>query len=169
MLEYPYMFGNSQEGHIGTATAFMMIAVAFIFDAVGALLDLLLLGAFMSPVIDFVAAMVFGMWFSANGVSLMSHKRFLGFAATIVVEFFPFINSLPAWTGFIVYSIIKNRAKAAQVSMPGVRLTVPRKYPKAANDTFEIPQAANDNVGPRAGANDEEDDTDIDEEEKKAA
>src|SRR5260221_107679 len=92
---------------ISTTAGGAMIVVVFLIDGSQFFLTLIpLVGWIIAPVLGFVAAMIFGIWCSHLGVSLMSPKRVFGFLGTAGVEFVPFVDSMWWWTIFIAYTVI---------------------------------------------------------------
>lgn len=89
----------------------MMIFFAIFVDALQAFLTLIIVGLFLNPIIDIMVAMLFSMWFSHHGVSMMSLKNIGPFLGTVVAEFIPVISALPIWTGGIMLTIARNRVK----------------------------------------------------------
>ena len=61
----------------------------------------------INPLITFVASMVFGIWGSHLGMSLLSPKRALGFSGTILLELIPIFDDLPGWTVYIAYTVFR--------------------------------------------------------------
>lgn len=94
------------DGLIESGTAAMMFAVAFVIDMFQAILDFLLIGMFISPFVDLVAALIFGIWFFHKNV-----KAGMGVFATAILEFIPGVNAIPGWTGYVTYKIITSRKK----------------------------------------------------------
>lgn len=99
---------------ISREVGIMMIVVAFVIDCIQALVTLLAAVPFIgfaivaavNFLISFVTAMLFGIWCSHMGVSLLSAKRSLGFLSTIVGESIPFVDGMFWWTIFISYTVI---------------------------------------------------------------
>jgi hypothetical protein len=100
-------------GHISKSAGFMMILCALCVDGAQAILTFLLIGFFLNPIIDIFVAILFAMWFSHHGVSMMSTKNIGPFLATVVAEFIPGISALPVWTGGVALTIMRNRVKEA--------------------------------------------------------
>lgn len=109
----------SEEPAIGIGTAFMMVIVALIIDGIQALLTFILIGFLVNPVISVCAAMVFGIWFSHHGMSMMSPKNIAPFLGTMLGEFTPVINAFPVWTGFVIFKVIRSKAK--EIVEPPIR------------------------------------------------
>lgn len=95
-------------GRIQSGTAFMLIAVALFIDAIQAILNFLLIGIVINPFIDVIMWMVFGLWFGHVGIK---RQASLGMAA--VAEFIPIVNSLPIWTGYMIFLIASSKWKSA--------------------------------------------------------
>ena len=103
---------------IGLGTAFMMVFMALLVDGTQGFLSWILVGFFVNPIIDVCVAMMFGIWFSHHGVSMMSAKNIAPFLGTIVGEFLPFISALPLWTFYIIFALIRNRVKTTVEPTP---------------------------------------------------
>jgi hypothetical protein len=91
---------------IDAGTGRMMIAAAVVVDIFAYLAGL----GFLDFIIDIPAAMIFGMWFSHYGVSVVQ-KRPLGFFGTVLAKFIPFIDLIPFWTYFVVTTIRQSRTE----------------------------------------------------------
>jgi len=86
----------------------LMMAVAGLFDGIQFLLALIpFIGIFLSSVVTVVAALVFGIWFSHNDMSIMDPKRALRFLGTMLGEFIPGVNAIPIWTSSVTYTVIQ--------------------------------------------------------------
>jgi hypothetical protein len=87
-----------------------MILFAFVIDAIQFALTLIpFVGWVFALIVGFLAAMIFGIWCSHLGISLMDSKRSFGFLGTILGELVPFINGMWWWTVFISYTVITER------------------------------------------------------------
>lgn len=99
---------------ISKSTGGIMIACAVFVDLAQFLITLLaaiplvgiIIVAVINPIISFAASMIFGIWCSHLGMSLMNGKRVLGFLGTLGAEVIPFIDSFPWWTCLIAYTVI---------------------------------------------------------------
>ena len=98
---------------ISNGSAFFMIAVALLIDGLQILLDLVLIGFLLDPLLDILATIIFAIWFSHHGQSVMSAKRAGGFLVTVVAELVPGFDAIPMWTFFVAYTVIKSRAASA--------------------------------------------------------
>ena len=103
------MFGNDDGGHIGTASGVLMIAVAAVIDGIQFLLTLILIGFLVNPIISLVATMLFGIWLSHNGVSMMAPKYAARFLLTILGE--TVFGTLPIWTFSIAFIVGESKLK----------------------------------------------------------
>lgn len=74
-----------------------MIVAALCIDIMQALLSLTLFGMFVTPIITGIAVIMFGIWFSHHGMSMLEPRRILAYGATTLVELSPF-GFLPVWT-----------------------------------------------------------------------
>lgn len=93
-------------GGIDHTTSFFMKLTAIVFDLLSAI-------PIVGSIVDFIAAITFGMWFAHHGVYVMK-KRPLGFLGTIVAEFIPFIEVLPFWSVFVWTTIKQHQQEQAQ-------------------------------------------------------
>ncbi len=86
-----------------------MIVVAAVIDLIQFLLVLIpIIGWVIGSIMSALTAFLFGMWFSARGVSLMKPERVLGFGGTILGEVIPFIGGGgPFWTCLITYNVLR--------------------------------------------------------------
>jgi len=103
---------------LGMIAASGLIAAAVITDILQSLVDLLvfipavgiILSFVLGVIIDISAMIIFGMWFSILGVSLVGRYP-LGFLGTSILEIIPLLNILPGWTMFVTLIIIEERIK----------------------------------------------------------
>lgn len=93
---------------ISQIDAYLMVAVAVCIDVAQIPLQIV---PFSSSVLDFVASIIFGMWFAHYDYSLIN-KRQLGFLGTIGFEFVPLVDMLPLWTIFVILTIRRERAES---------------------------------------------------------
>ncbi len=90
---------------IDTGAAYFMITIAVIIDLVGLI-------PFVGTILDIFASMLFGIWFSHYGMSVMTRRTF-SFLMTTLAEFIPGIGMVPFWKIFVVTTIRKQRAESA--------------------------------------------------------
>lgn len=101
---------------IGNVTAFLMISMAVIFDAVQFLLNFIPgLGQIAGLFITFLTATIFGLWFLLLGVSYFGGKK-AGLKMTaafgsVITELVPIVSALPAITMGVVVIIIATWAE----------------------------------------------------------
>lgn len=96
---------------ISFGVAFLMVIAALVTDVLQAALELIpFLGIFLSWLVDIAAIIGFSMWFNHFGHSLM-RERPLALMGTTLVEAMPFVNMVPAWTFFVVTSILAANMK----------------------------------------------------------
>lgn len=115
---------NTKKKHsISTQAAFLLIALALLFDGVQAGIDLM----HAIPVVGNVAAVTFtvfldvwaylSIWFgfkvAAPDISFMRPKRALALNGAFLIELIPIINILPAWTLSVVIIIVTSRGEEA--------------------------------------------------------
>lgn len=85
----------------------LMVAVAVVIDGLQFLLNFIpILGWFFVSLISVFAWLTFFVWFKFNGISFLEGKRaILKFASLFgvsIIEIFPLLNDLPAWTAYTV-------------------------------------------------------------------
>lgn len=66
-------------------------------------------GWLVTPIVSICAALLFGIWFSHLGISMLDPKRMLGTFGTMLGEMTPIINASPMWTARVAYTIITER------------------------------------------------------------
>src|SRR3990167_1202232 len=103
------MLGNNEQSRIERTTAFFMIAVALLIDGLQFLLTIIIIGFLINPIISIMATMLFGIWMSHHGVSMMSSKYALRFLGTIVGE--TILGTLPIWTVTVAVTVFEGRVK----------------------------------------------------------
>lgn len=122
-----------------------MIAVALFFDTLQFLFGFIPLASFfLNLLASFAALLTFWLWMTLLGVKFTSGAGGLRTGAALGLGFFmevvpfPFLNSLPFWTGAIVLTIAsarmadQMREKSARVRTTITRAASRRKQP--AND-----------------------------------
>jgi hypothetical protein len=89
-----------------------MVAVAIGFDVAQLFLDGTLIGSIGAPVIDFMAATCFFIWFAVLGVNYSGKNgatKMLISLASFIVELIPIIDALPAITFGVAALIVQTR------------------------------------------------------------
>ncbi|MFA5736677.1 MAG: hypothetical protein WC893_00730 [Candidatus Paceibacterota bacterium] len=82
-----------------------MVIVALIYDGLQALIDLISVGTIgwlVNPFINFWSFLTFWFWFKLKGLSFAKPNKALTMGGSFLLEFFPVINSLPAWTSSVI-------------------------------------------------------------------
>ena len=92
-----------------------LIIVAFSIDAFQALLNVLLIGEFVSSIISVCADTLFVIWFWMLGVSFAKNpKAFFSMSGQAVIGLIPVINTLPELTlgviGVVVFTRITDKS-----------------------------------------------------------
>jgi len=89
---------------ISKGSAFALILISIIFDAIELLVDLIpIIGTMISFFIDMLATITFAIWFVILGVGLLDIKNSKKFWLTNIIEFLP----IPVLdTGILTYGII---------------------------------------------------------------
>ena len=98
---------NNKEKELKSHTVALMICVAIFFDVLQGLLAYI----FMDWLVSFFAYLTFFVWFKLHGIKLMKPKRFIMSASSLLLEIFPFVASLPALTGMVVFITLDTKAK----------------------------------------------------------
>lgn len=98
---------------VSFVTAFFMLALAAIIDLIQFLLNLTVILIPLTWLFTALAAITFAIWFLIVGVSYFSGKRaglkMVASVGSVVAEFVPVINALPAVTTGVVLVIIVSR------------------------------------------------------------
>jgi hypothetical protein len=117
---------EERKQRISTWMGATLIITALSIDAFQALLNILLIGEFVSPTISVCADVLFVTWFWMLGVSFTKDPRaFMSMAAQAIIGLIPILNTLPELTlgiiGVVVFTkmvdksaIIGKAASAAQ-------------------------------------------------------
>lgn len=100
---------NTQEP-IGPGLAVALIGFGMFIDFIQFLLALMIIGGLLDSAIDLVAMAGFGIMLSHHGGNILS-RRGKSFVLTAIAEFVPFVNALPWWTLFAVYTVVMDRIK----------------------------------------------------------
>ncbi len=98
---------NAVQNRIDPTTGGIMIAVALLFDAMNAGINLIpLLGQVLSVLISLVAYLTFGFWFLKLGVGFVNPKRAASFFGSALIEAIPLLNILPGITVGVALTIL---------------------------------------------------------------
>jgi hypothetical protein len=112
----------AKQVQIENHTAALMIGVAVFFDV------LQWAFAFMAMdwLVSIFAYLTFGLWFLIKGIPLLTKKRMGALGGSAIVEIFPFVASLPAFTAAITIVVLDAKAKKLipgaskpEISTPG--------------------------------------------------
>ncbi len=101
----------SQPPKISNFEAGLMIAVALIIDIVQFLLDLILIGFILDPIISVFAYLMFWFWFKLRGVSFSNPKRAAIGGISFLLELIPGLDMLPALTVGVVMTYLSTKVK----------------------------------------------------------
>ena len=104
----------------------LMLMLAAGIDIFQILLDLLIIGIVVNRAVDIVVWLIFYLWFKMKGVSFgfgsgwrqnfkanresLLRNPLVSIAIAFIIEFFPFIGDLPAWTVAILVILISEYA-----------------------------------------------------------
>ena len=104
--EEPAKSGQSPE-RIDKTTGIIMVAVALLFDAANAGINLIpILGQILGVLVSIVAYCTFGFWFIKRGVGFANPKRAAAFFGSGLIEAIPILNILPAVTIGVVLTVL---------------------------------------------------------------
>lgn len=106
---------SEEKRGLDNTTIVFMIIVALFFDALQALLTVILMGW----LVGFFAGLTFYLWFKMRGLNFTTPKRIGTFATTFIVEVIPFLSALPAWTLAIVILALDSKIKKVVAQVPG--------------------------------------------------
>ena len=96
-----------QEIRIDKTTGVVMVAVAVLFDAVNAGLNLIpLLGQVLAVLVSIIAYLTFGFWFLRRGVGFVNPKRAASFFGSAIIEAIPVLNILPCITVGVALTVL---------------------------------------------------------------
>jgi hypothetical protein len=140
---------------IPNSTALFMIVVALIYDAIGAILDFLLIGIVLNPI--FVTPfgwLHFYVWFKRREVNFMdSTKRAITMFLMGLFEEIPILNALPGWTVGVIILIIIVRSedgaynkKLKENHPQPTQRQIPSRLYNREEGNYEIHEPLNDNM-----------------------
>ncbi len=90
-------------------SVFLMVGTALIYDGMGLLLNLTVVGSIITPVINVLAFCTFYLWFKLKGVKFNKLSNVSVMGGTSIIEFVPFLNALPVWTGAVLWFVYKDK------------------------------------------------------------
>ena len=96
-----------------------MFGVALVIDLIQFLLDLILIGFIVDPIISIFAYLMFWFWFKLRGVSFTNPKRAAIGGISFLLELIPGLDMLPALTAGVVMTYLSTRVK-----VPGLEKAV---------------------------------------------
>lgn len=104
---------------IGNVTAGFMILLALIVDGLQFILTLAVALIPFSLLVTFIAGIGFALWFFLLGAysGKGAEKKVLTSAVSVVAEFIPVINAVPAITAGVVLNIVLSRLDDAHISL----------------------------------------------------
>jgi len=109
-----------EQKEIGSATAFLMIFVALIYDLFQLIINLIpIAGQILSFVITIFAFLTFYLWFKIYGRSFVSPKRAMAMGAGVIIEIIPIISILPGWTVAVILLIGIEKLEKITSLVPG--------------------------------------------------
>ena len=98
---------------IDNVTAGLMITVAVIFD-------ILSLIPLLNILVDIIAWLIFGLWFTLRGISFLNPRRFATFAVSFIVGLIPILSILPELTLAIIATILMVKSEdRLGIKLPG--------------------------------------------------
>lgn len=99
---------------IPNSTGAIMLTFALFIDILQALLEFMIIGLILNPLITIITWLIFWLWFNIRGVNFSkSTKRVLSTAFTALVEMTP-LSFLPTWSFNTFYLIYTARQEDAQ-------------------------------------------------------
>ena len=98
---------EKKETGLKNHTIVFMVVVALFYDA----LQWLLAFIFMDWLVSIFAYLTFFLWFRLNGISFMKPKRLLTAGGSFVLEIFPWVATLPALTGAVIFIALDSKIK----------------------------------------------------------
>jgi hypothetical protein len=104
------------ERKIPSDVAVMMIVVAVLLDFINIGLDFIAFGL-LGWVIDAIATMVFGIWFSHFKSSLWSSRNVGRTLVTVVIDAVPLGDLTFPWTAQVAYTAFTERVSAVPASV----------------------------------------------------
>ena len=102
---------------IGSALAFALIAFGILIDLVQLALTVLMIGVILNPVLDLLAMGIFWLMLWHHGNNVLS-RRGLSFGISSVIEFIPFLDVVPVWTFFAIYTVVMDHIQVGMQSDP---------------------------------------------------
>lgn len=95
--------------HISALTSFFLVATALFIDILQVFLNFILIGLVLNWLVNFIAVIVFALWFSLYGISFGKFRFFLRMVFSLCAEMVPLFNTLPVWTMFVVSILVTHR------------------------------------------------------------
>ncbi len=89
---------------IGTGLAFTLISFGVMMDFLQGVLALFIIGGLLNSALDLLAMSAFAIMLHHHGGSALK-RRVWSYTFTSIAEFMPFINALPLWTIFAIYTV----------------------------------------------------------------
>jgi hypothetical protein len=89
---------------ISNLNAGLMVIVALLFDLVGVV-------PVLNIVTEFIALLIFGLWFFFLGVGFMNPRRFATVLIATVIELIPIVSILPGLTVAVIITIVTVRSE----------------------------------------------------------
>lgn len=113
------MEDEKKKHKIGNVTAGFMILLALVVDGLQFLLTLVVILIPLSLLVTFIAGIGFALWFFLLGAysGKGAEKKVLTSGVSLVAEFIPVINAIPAITAGVVLNIILSRLDDAHISL----------------------------------------------------
>lgn len=116
-------------GYVNNLTATLMISVAFFYDLVQALFDLLhfipvvgnVIATIVTALLSVVAWLTFYVWFKMHGVHFHTAKRAITMGAGFLIELIPILNILPVWTLAVVLIFLTARMPKIVQTVAGAK------------------------------------------------
>ncbi|MES3005026.1 MAG: hypothetical protein V4690_02860 [Patescibacteria group bacterium] len=95
-----------KKGEISKIAWIMLGCIAVLADATQFLLEWLIIGLAVNPIINIYMMMGLNMYWHMKGQKIVSPKKALGSSAAFLGEMIPVVAELPLWTGYIIYNFV---------------------------------------------------------------
>lgn len=106
---------------ISSIVGFLMIIVALIVDGISFVLDIFVITTPINWIVWIYAVLGFYVWLKMLGMSWNDAKgkrALMMFGGATGIEFIPILGALPAWTAFVIGTIINDRIEGTLKSSP---------------------------------------------------
>ncbi|MEK9175394.1 MAG: hypothetical protein AAB795_02250 [Patescibacteria group bacterium] len=112
---------ESKKYKISSIVGLLMIIVALIVDGISILLNIFIITVPIYWIVWICAVLGSYIWLKMSGISWSDAKgkrTMMMFGAATGIEFVPFLSALPAWTAFVIGTIINDRMEGMLENSP---------------------------------------------------